>query len=172
MKDKGVGKFTIIGLEQQRFWNFDGHKFVGYIDRMDSFTPDEVRIVDYKTGKVDNAEVCIDESNAEKVATDLFSPDTAYSKRPKIALQLFLYDMYVADDKAVAGKKVRNVLYPVPKLFSEDILTSPECADFNKIVSGKLKDLFAEMMDPEVSFRRTDDVKCCEVCDFRKICGR
>lgn len=172
MKDKGVEKFTIIGLEQQRFWNFDGHKFVGYIDRMDSFTPDEVRIVDYKTGKVDNSEVCIDENNAEKVAEALFSPDTSYSKRPKIALQLFLYDMYVADDKTVAGKKVRNVLYPVPKLFSEDILTSSECSEFNEIVSDKLRDLFAEIMDPDTAFRRTEDSKCCENCDFRKICGR
>ncbi len=172
MKDKGVEKFKIIGLEQQRFWNFDGHKFIGYIDRMDSFTPDEVRIVDYKTGKVDNSEVCIDENNAEKVAEALFSPDTSYSNRPKIALQLFLYDMYVADDKAVAGKKVRNVLYPVPKLFSEDILTSSECPEFNEIVSDKLRRLFAEIMDPDTTFRRTEDPKCCEVCDFRKICGR
>lgn len=172
MKDRGVEKFTVIGLEQQRFWNFDGHKFVGYIDRMDSFTPGEVRIVDYKTGKVDNAEVCIDGSNAEKVAESLFSPNTKNSDRPKIALQLFLYDMYVADNKAVVGNKVRNVLYPVPKLFSEDILSSPECPEFNQIVSDKLRDLFTEIMDPDISFRRTDDAKCCENCDFRKICGR
>lgn len=172
MESKGVRKFTVIGLEQQRFWEFHGHKFVGYIDRMDSFTPDEVRIVDYKTGKVEKTEICIDETNAVAVAEKLFSPDTKYSDRPKIALQLFLYDMYVAGDKELAGKKIRNVLYPVPKLFSEDVLTAPECPEFNVAVTERLETLFDEIMDPGKEFRRTKDSKCCEICDFRKICGR
>ena len=45
---KGDG-FEILGLELERHWQFEGFRFVGYVDRMDSFEDGRVRIVDYKT---------------------------------------------------------------------------------------------------------------------------
>lgn len=168
MRDAGVGSFKIVGLEQKRIWEFDGMKFIGYIDRMDSIVPGTVRIVDYKTGKVEEDEVKIDNLNAEKVVGALFAPVS--TKRPSIALQLFLYDRFVAKD--VAGKTVENVLYPVQKMFTSGILTSQECREFDAMVSEKLKDVFADILDPEKGFMRTEDTKVCGYCDFKKICGR
>lgn len=175
MEEYNTDRFRVIGLELERFWDFNGHKFKGYIDRMDSFRDDEVRIVDYKTGKVDEKEVKIDEKNADGVVDALFSPDTKSKNRPEIAVQLFVYDRFV--EKDVEDKSVLNVLYPIPRLFSSpelasNILSSRECPDFDDKVTEKLEGLFAEMMDTGTDFRRTKDSDTCKYCDFKKICGR
>ena len=175
MEEYNTDRFRVIGLELERFWDFNGHKFKGYIDRMDSFRDDEVRIVDYKTGKVDEKEVKINDENADGVVDALFSPDTKSKNRPEIAVQLFVYDRFV--EKDVEDKSVLNVLYPIPRLFSSpelasNILSSRECPDFDDKVTEKLEGLFAEMMDTGTDFRRTKDSDTCKYCDFKKICGR
>lgn len=175
MEEYNTDRFRVIGLELERFWDFNGHKFKGYIDRMDSFRDDEVRIVDYKTGKVDEKEVKINDENADDVVDALFSPDTKSKNRPEIAVQLFVYDRFV--EKDVEDKSVLNVLYPIPRLFSSpelasNILSSRECPDFDDKVTEKLEGLFAEMMDTDTDFRRTKDNDTCKYCDFKKICGR
>lgn len=175
MEEYNTDRFRIIGLELERFWDFNGHKFKGYIDRMDSFRDDEVRIVDYKTGKVDEKEVKINDENADGVVDALFSPDTKSKNRPEIAVQLFVYDRFA--EKDVEDKSVLNVLYPIPRLFSSselasNILSSRECPDFDNKVTEKLEGLFAEMMDTGTDFRRTKDSDTCKYCDFKKICGR
>lgn len=175
MEEYNTDRFRVIGLELERFWDFTGHKFKGYIDRMDSFRDDEVRIVDYKTGKVDEKEVKINDENADGVVDALFSPDTKSKNRPEIAVQLFVYDRFV--EKDVEDKSVLNVLYPIPRLFSSpelasNILSSRECPDFDDKVTEKLEGLFAEMMDTGTDFRRTKDNDTCKYCDFKKICGR
>lgn len=175
MEEYNTDRFRVIGLELERFWDFNGHTFKGYIDRMDSFRDDEVRIVDYKTGKVDEKEVKINDENADDVVDALFSPDTKSKNRPEIAVQLFVYDRFV--EKDVEDKSVLNVLYPIPRLFSSpelasNILSSRECPDFDDKVTEKLEGLFAEMMDTGTDFRRTKDSDTCKYCDFKKICGR
>lgn len=175
MEEYNTDRFRVIGLELERFWDFNGHKFKGYIDRMDSFRDDEVRIVDYKTGKVDEKEVKINDENADDVVDALFSPDTKSKNRPEIAVQLFVYDRFV--EKDVEDKSVLNVLYPIPRLFSSpelasNILSSRECPDFDDMVTEKLEGLFAEMMDTGTDFRRTKDSDTCKYCDFKKICSR
>lgn len=166
----GTDSFRVLGLELEKWWEFEGHKFVGYIDRLDSFVLGVVRIVDYKTGRVEENDVKIDDGNAEDVAEKLFGTDV--KDRPSKALQLFLYGRYVENDGNVAGKAVENVIYPVPQLFRSDILTAPECGKFNAAVTEKLKGLFDTLSDPGVGFRRTEDAAICGCCDFRKICGR
>lgn len=168
MERCGTGKFRILGLEMEKWWRFGPWRFHGYIDRMDSFVPGRVRIVDYKTGRVAEDDVRIDASNAADVADKLFGTDV--KDRPSIALQLFLYDRYVAED--VRGMEVENVLYPVPDLFGKDILSSPECPEFDALAQEGLKSLFASLADPDTGFRRTEDADVCRYCDFRKICGR
>ena len=57
-----------------RFWDWkrnslhdiDGFHFVGYVDRMDSLRPGEIRIIDYKTGKVEDKDVNITDDNARR----------------------------------------------------------------------------------------------------------
>lgn len=168
LKERGTDRFRILGLELPRSWEFEGYRFFGVIDRLDSFADGEVRIVDYKTGKVEQADVDIHGGNAEKVVSLLFGPDN--ETRPKIALQLFLYDMYMAEE--TRGSRVFNVVYPAAKLFSDDIRSAEVCTEFQDLMRVKLKELLADMADPDKPILRTDSSKTCKYCDFKIICGR
>ena len=87
----GSAGFRIIGLELRRETTFEGFRIKGYIDRMDSYKEGEVRIVDYKTGKVEDDDLLITDQNAAGVVEKLFGESN--SGRPKIALQLFVYGL-------------------------------------------------------------------------------
>lgn len=163
-------KFDIIGLEVKKLWHLDEFRFVGYLDRLEMLGPDIVRVVDYKTGAVQDGDI-VDENNALKTAEDLFNPDV--KDRPKIALQLFLYDMFVLEDKSLQGKRLQNVIYQPGRLVKGDgELSSDLCRPFCEVMMEKLRGMFAELKDPETGFRRTDNDKTCGYCDFKKLCGR
>lgn len=164
----GSQGFSFMGLELQRFWTFAGFKFNGYIDRMDSYRDGEVRVVDYKTGKVEDDDVDIYDENAERIVNELFDPDS--KKRPKIALQIFLYDMFVK--KECAGKITVNSIYPTAKLFVEEIREVPSNARFMALMEERLKLMLEEIADPGRDFKLTEDRSVCKFCDFKMICGR
>ncbi len=169
MKEKGLDRFGIVGLELKKTWEKNGFRFLGFIDRMDVFG-DEVRIVDYKTGKVREEETDINEGNAEAVVEALFGDDN--QKRPQIAMQLFLYDMYVKDSSATAGRRVSNAVYSVANLFVSPPKSVPVSARFCSLMEERLDGLLAEMVDVSKPFRRTESIETCKYCDFKTICGR
>ena len=51
-------------------------------------------------------------------------------------------------------------------------MSAEKCGQFNIEVKKRLKDVFAELSNPDAGFRRTEDRNVCKYCDFRKICGR
>lgn len=166
--DNKVSGIRIHGLEMLETWELDGRKFIGYIDRLDSIVPGVLRVVDYKTGKTSEEEVLIDDSNAEAVAAALFGDDN--NSRPKIALQLFLYDKFV--EKRKGDNALENVIYPAPKMFTGDIYAAPASEKFEALVTETLRAVLAEISDPDNGFHRTDNEKTCQYCDFRKLCGK
>lgn len=169
MDTYGTDSFEVLGLELERFWEYDGFRFKGYIDRMDSFRPGEIRVVDYKTGKVTDEDINIDDANAGKVVEKLFGPSNF--NRPKIALQLFLYDMFVEKDVADGGT-ISNSVYSPAKLFVDPVQTVPASPVFASLMKERLSDLLREISDPAVPFSRTEDRDTCSFCDFKTICGR
>ncbi|MBQ3977974.1 MAG: PD-(D/E)XK nuclease family protein, partial [Bacteroidales bacterium] len=170
MEKLGMSSFEVIGLENKFEMKIDGFNFVGYVDRMDSFLPGEVRIVDYKTGRVEADDVDINDGNAERVAEALFGDDN--QKRPKIAFQLFLYDYLAASNPEFKGKVLVNSVYQPAKFFTEEVRNVPMSLKFNEEVEERLHGLLSEIRDPEAGWRRTDDTKTCSWCDFKMICGR
>ena len=170
LREHHAGHFEVLGLERASSWELDGYTFFGYIDRMDSFGDGTVRIVDYKTGKVEEKDVRIDDGNAEAVANLLFGDSE--KDRPKIALQLFLYDMYAAQMEETAGRRIVNVIYPAAKLFTEGERSAEMNPKFCGLVQERLRGLLAEMADLSVPLKRTEDRKTCAWCDFKIICGR
>ena len=170
LEKAGVDSFRIIGLERKYYGEIDGFKFVGYIDRMDSVLPGEVRIVDYKTGKVDDKDVDINPGNAGSVAADLFGEDN--KKRRKIAFQLFLYDFLSSRDPEVKGKFLVHSIYQPARLFKDEVRNVPVCREFNEDVMERLRRLLVELADETVPWRRTSDTGTCDWCDFKKLCGR
>ncbi len=161
---------SILGLELKRTAEIGGFRFVGYIDRLDSITQGEVRIVDYKTGKVTDNDFIITEDNAGEVVDLLFGPDN--EKRPKIALQLYLYDRFVSSDPAFAGNSLVNSIYQTSRMFIKSVENVRLNDTFNALMEERLGALLEEIADCSVPFRRTADAKTCGYCDFKSICGR
>jgi RecB family exonuclease len=147
----------------------DGFHFIGFIDRLDSYMPGEVRIVDYKTGRVEDNDLLIDDTNAPQIVEQLFGADV--KARPKIALQLFLYD-HMAPSVVPAGSRLVNSIYSTARLYSQPLPDVPVSAEFSRLALDGLHALLAEIVDPSVPFRRTSDTTACDYCDFKAICGR
>lgn len=164
-------RFKIVGLELRKEWKFRGFTFKGFIDRLD-IVDGMLRVVDYKTGRVLDNEKNINDSNAEKIVETLFSADTKSSDRPKIAFQLFLYDKFVSEMEEASGKELNNSIYHVISLFKEEVFNCPVNSEFLKNMEEKLSSLLDEMVSLDSGFHRTSDLKVCEFCDFKDICGR
>lgn len=170
LEKDGVDFFEILGREVKVSGEFKGQKFKGFIDRLDSFHPGQVRVVDYKTGKVLDDDEKINDDNALAIAEDIFAEDI--KERPKIALQFFIYDMLVQNHPLARGKQLFNCVYSTARLFKEPPLNVPCNEMFFNAVSERLENTLKEMYSLEVPFRRTNDEKVCEYCDFKMICGR
>ena len=166
----GSEGFRIIGLEKPFRMDFEGFHLKGFVDRIDSYRSGEVRIVDYKTGKVEDDDLFITDSNAASVVEKLFAPDS--SKRPKIALQLFIYGLFAHDDESLRSQTLLNTIYSTAWLYTRDLPEVPESPEFLRLMREKLKELLAEMTHLDIPFRRTSDTKTCGWCDFKDICGR
>ena len=171
LKESGSKGFQIIGLEQRRTMDMDGFHFKGFVDRMDSYLPGQLRIVDYKTGKVEDNDLLINDANASVVVEKLFGPNKN-ANRPKIALQLFLYDLFAHADPSLSSYKVVNSIYSTRRLYTGPLPDCPESAEFIRLTRERLADMLTEMTDPAIPFRRTDDLATCSLCDFKTICGR
>ena len=166
----GSKGFEILSLEGGMHGTFEGFKIKGYADRIDSYLGGEARIVDYKTGKVEQDDIDINDDNAASVVDKLFGPTN--NGRPKIALQLYMYGLLAQERADLRGRPVVNSIYSVSRLFTEPLQDRPANAEFARLARERLKDLFAELVDPSVPFRRTEERKTCEYCDFKMICGR
>ncbi|MBR1576367.1 MAG: PD-(D/E)XK nuclease family protein [Bacteroidales bacterium] len=166
----GSPGFRILGLERELECRFEGFRLKGFADRIDRYVGDEVRIVDYKTGRVEDDDLLITDDNAALIVEKLFGPNN--SGRPKIALQLFLYGLLAQGYEDLRGRPVVNSIYSVSRLFTDPLKDQPQSAEFARLTRERLKDLLAELVDPSVPFRRTGEVKTCAYCDFKTICGR
>ncbi|MBQ0149200.1 MAG: PD-(D/E)XK nuclease family protein [Bacteroidales bacterium] len=170
MKACGVDCFSVLGLELTLPWEFHGFRFKGIIDRLDSFLPGTVRVVDYKTGKVEDADIHINDSNASEVVEKLFGQDN--SKRPKIALQLFLYDRFVRSLSRFGDCDLVNSIYQTSGLFVNPVEDVPVSEAFCALTEERLAAMLDEIADVRIPFRRTDDPDTCKWCDFKMLCGR
>ena len=171
LQKAGKDSFRVLGLELERRKKIGGFEFVGYIDRLDSFEDGTVRIVDYKTGKVLDTDVKIDDGNASAVVEKLFG-STDNSKRPKIALQLYLYDEYLEGDPLVKGKNIVNCIYQTSNIFVNMPEEVERSGEFCSLMRERVVRLLDEIKDKKVPWSRTQDRKTCEYCDFKTICGR
>ena len=170
LESRGQDCFDMLGTEIKVRGEFCGQKFKGFIDRLDSLEEGQVRVVDYKTGKVLANDENIDDANAEDIAESIFDPLT--KERPKIALQFYIYDMLLQARPEMAGKDIANSVYSTAHIFKDPPVTMPMNRKFYDAVSQRLEGLLEEMCDTQVPFRRTDDEKVCSYCDFKMICGR
>ena len=170
LRENDAPHFVMHGMENRVTRTMFGQKFKGYIDRLDSVKDGEIRVVDYKTGKVLENDENINDDNAVDIAGMIFDP--ACKERPKIALQFFIYDMLIQSDSRIEGMAIANSVYSTANLFKDIPQTYSLCRKFYDVMMEHLEKLLEEIYDLEVHFRRTDDEKVCSYCDFKMICGR
>ena len=166
------GPFTILGLEKSYYdQQICGHKFMGFIDRLDSFEDGSVRVVDYKSGSDSQDVLAVGDADAEALADALF--DRAKGHGVKAALQFYVYDKFVGADICFAGRRINNSMYAMSDVFASGISVNPVSEVFTAAVDRQLANLFSELENPDVPFSKLPPgSKGCEYCDFKLLCGR
>ncbi len=125
-----------------------------------------VRVIDYKTGRVSDEESYVDDGSVEKTVESLFARGSG--DRPEIALQVYLYDALL-DRKVIGERKILNSVYSVIRLPKEGVRDWPATDRFASLMSEKLEALLGEIADTSVPFKRTENTKTCEWCDFKTL---
>jgi ATP-dependent helicase/nuclease subunit B len=167
-------RVNIIGKEVQltHFITVDGIDFnlTGKADRVD-LEGDTLRIIDYKTGKVDNKEVAFSEYNE-------IIDDVGKAKAFQLLMYAYLYlkmhPNYIGLD-IIAGnfsfKNLKSGLLKVSKKINSKQLeviniTQAVLDDFESQLEIVLKKINND------SFVQTTELKHCEWCDYKMICKR
>lgn len=167
-----LGYFRILGLECKKMIDFEGFKIKGIIDRIDSIEDGKVRVVDYKTGRVLDKDIRINDGNAEEVVKALFG--TEDSKRPKIALQLYLYDRLVHSDQRFKDMEIVNSVYSTMRFQRNGVENFPASNGFIECMDERLSGLLKEIVDTSVPFERrvlSGEQGHCNYCCFKKLCN-
>ncbi len=158
-------------------------KIAGRIDRMDRANGNQVRVIDYKTGKVEAKDLKI---NIEDLAENLLTDKDKDKFR-----QLWLYKyMVLKQMTSKNGLTINGV-----KLKETENEVSSGIYSFRNIEAGLLQQkiefqegetiqdfiiesekylqaFVSDLLNPESPFEKRKDVENCVYCDYRRICGR
>ncbi|MCX6275466.1 MAG: PD-(D/E)XK nuclease family protein [Bacteroidetes bacterium] len=131
----------------------------GIIDRVDS-SEGVLRVVDYKTGAPDHR-------RATDIESLFTSPDF------KEQFQTFFYSMLLK--KRERNMPVKAGLFRLRKLSEGigyindgNVISDEQFTEF----FTRTKDLLAEIFNPEVPFKQTEDESRCVYCAYKDICNR
>jgi hypothetical protein len=153
-------------------------KIAGKADRIDQ-TNKAIRVIDYKTGLVQDAHLKI---KADQVETHLLS-DRKYEK----VRQLWLYRYLMAKKLQAEGTLEAGLFAPKIEagiisfrnlnagLLTSDIAFSENADDLPAFIRESeilLAGFVREMLNPEVPIHKTQDLEVCQYCPYRGICAR
>jgi hypothetical protein len=156
----------------------------GRVDKIDLVDDHQVRIIDFKTGKVEQKDL-----NLLKDAT-LFETLTSYDSKEKLT-QLWFYKVFLlhelqkgkSDHEFINDLKGR-ALYINPGIISFRNLSAKilhaglefesgeSVADFMQKSQEVITFWVKELLDPQKRFIMTEDEQKCKYCDFASICRR
>lgn len=161
-----------IDIENGQRWV----NLVGYVDRIDS-KGDEIRIIDYKTGKVD--------ALTFNQIEDIFNSELG-DKRPAYALQTMLYAwFYMREYGHTEGKRIVPYIASLRSFYSDTPLRGLMVAEdknlrqmddyvaWNDQFETALRNfLEKELFAQDLRFKQVEDTQVCEHCPFVDLCGR
>ncbi|MGI9542285.1 MAG: PD-(D/E)XK nuclease family protein, partial [Cyclobacteriaceae bacterium] len=176
--DKSEAPFIVVGLEDelQQIVQLGQHKVAlrGSLDRIPRSVKGEkeiVKIVDYKTGRVEL--VRNRSSQAKPWSLDDYMKQYFTDSRYKSGFQSYFY-AYLwhrahKTDSILAG------IFGLKKS-SEGVQWLQQGAEISEPVLSKfdtnLKELLTEIFDPKIPFSQTEDLKKCMYCPYKDICQR
>ncbi|MFA8449361.1 MAG: PD-(D/E)XK nuclease family protein [Bacteroidales bacterium] len=146
-------------------------KLKGFIDRIDS-VGDQIRIIDYKTGKVENKNLRFSDFE------ELFSKQEL-NKSFQLVMYTWLYhkcNPELNNHKILAGiysfRSLSGGLLTAQKIIKrntfENTFNYNDLNDFEELLLQKIEEIF----DTNISFTQTTERKNCEFCSFKDICNR
>lgn len=183
---------TVISTEQTLDTTLDvpleGNKTIhvriaGKIDRIEKFG-DQIRIVDYKTGKVDLSD------KTPKDLPEKLLNDSREDKMRQLWLYRYLTIKNIRDYGGLPRDKAKRDIFPAKGLpveagfysfrdISGGFKTNPvrfgDTDDPEQYIANSedlLRQLVQQILDPNVPFKKTDQIEICQYCDFKGICGR
>ena len=154
-------------IELTKEVEYQGHKVLlhGFADRIDKVN-EEIRVIDYKTGKVNPYDVKIGIKNdkitsmAEKSIQLLMYKYLYLHNHPEVKPELI-------QPGIVGFQKLSHGLYNLEINELHDLSSSFE-ATCDKYFNGFLEEIF----NKDIPFTQTEEVKNCSFCDFKSICKR
>ncbi len=156
----------------------------GRVDKIDLVNEYEVRILDFKTGKVENKDLSIPKDS------NLFEALTSYDGKEKLT-QLWLYKLFLLHElqKDVSKNDFVAQITGNPLIINPGIISFRNLKDqvlhadlefesgesvtaffekSNEVIAFWVK----ELLDPNQKFSMTSDLQKCKYCDFTRICRR
>ncbi|TAH30886.1 MAG: PD-(D/E)XK nuclease family protein [Cytophagales bacterium] len=156
----------------------------GITDRIDKIAK-KVRIIDYKTEKVDKAKLSLSKEDINQLIED--------AEKGK-ARQVWLYKyiiakqiveskgkgykvgdvkLYESDDLSTGIYSLRNLEEGFLELnCKETQLLPPHTAEYVLKSEEYLATIIGNILNPDLLFERTDNIKHCQYCSFSSRCGR
>ncbi len=171
----------IIGLEQKLHCSFKIQEcekpvnLVGSADRIDQIG-NKIRILDYKTGKVEDKDVKIP-SNKNNGPNDKEIDIPKFSKIPEKSVQLLIYKYLYNTKHDIQEENIEPGIIALKKT-SKGIFSLTNNSDrfngdnFIKECEDIILKIFKEILNKDIPFRQTDDEKKCKYCNFLGICKR
>lgn len=162
-------KMSIVNTEVElnKDVDFQGYKVVlhGFADRIDRVN-DEIRIIDYKTGKVNPYDVKISQKH-----------DGITSMSEK-AIQLLMYKyLFLNENKCFKPEQIKPGIIGFQKLshglYNLEINELHNLSEsFEDTCTEYFNTFLSELFDKDIAFTQTEDEKNCGFCDFKNICKR
>lgn len=162
-------KLSMIDMEKEmsHTFNVDGKdiKLKGFADRIDKVN-NTIRIIDYKTGKVEDHNV--------KVKAD--QTDITLMAEKSIQLLVYKY-LYLKENPELDPDDIEPGIIGFLKLSNGIFsLNTSENQDFNNDFRTNCENyfirFFKEVLNREIPFSQTGKEQNCRFCEFRSICKR
>ncbi len=182
--DEQYAPFKLLAIEADKPQGYGWvHKFEvaerkyavrigGQIDRID-MKQHKIRIIDYKTG-ADNK---------------YFDPDTIIDResktRNKAAFQTLYYSLLYHKKEMDNGMAIEPGIFNTREMFKDSFdwrifekkshsgsTPVTDAREYFRWFEGVLDELLREVYDPNVPFDQTNDLRKCQYCEFKDICGR
>lgn len=181
--DEKSSPFRLISLEKAKEYRaklgintISGTREIalkGIIDRVDELDG-VIRLIDYKSG------------GDKKEFPDIPSLfDRESTKRNKAAMQTMFYGLIYQATHPTNTSPLKPAIINLKEIFSDDFnpylqvkesrkpgVELNNYRDYEIEYTAYLKGLLEEMYDPGIPFSQTEDLKKCEYCPYREMCGR